>query len=101
MLIKTNVIPNIGSARTVLKKLGRVGSPVMLTELRLNGAEGVSNGLPPEVGKTFDMIASTPNPDADARFVSTSTVQKVEKLTDTSYRFETHNSIYEVEFLPE
>jgi len=98
-VIVLSVIPNIGSTRTVLKKLGRVDKPLMLTELRTNGAVGVSNGLPPEVGKTFDMIAETPNPDADARFVSTSEIKKVEKLEENKYRFETLNSVYEVEFL--
>lgn len=97
-MIRTSAIPNIGSTQTVLKKLGRVDNPMLLTELRTGGAEGVSNGLPPEVGKTFDMIAKSPNPEADARWVSTSEIKKVEKLTETKYRFETLNSIYEVEF---
>lgn len=80
-----------------LVKLGRVASPFLNTELRQNGAEGLCKGDPPVVGETFDMLASSPNPDADARYVSTSTIQKVTQLGPNKWSFETLNSLYEVE----
>jgi hypothetical protein len=80
-----------------LVKLGRVANPLMETELRLNMAEGHCSGKPPEVGGVFNMFASSPNPEASGRLVSTSQIQKVEQLGPNSYRFETFNSIYELE----
>ena len=80
-----------------LKKLGRVAEPLAKTELRLNGAEGHCDGAPPAVGSYFTMFASSPNPDAVGRLVSTSTIQKLESIGPNSWRFETHNSVYELE----
>lgn len=80
-----------------LKKLGRVAEPLLKTDLRLNGAEGFCAGDPPEVGKFFEMFASSPNPEALGRLVSTSTIQKLEPLGPNSWRFETYNSVYELE----
>lgn len=80
-----------------LVKLGRVANPLVETELRLNMAEGTCKGEPPVVGGVFSMFASSPNPEAFGRLVSTSQIQKVEQLGPNSYRFETFNSIYEVE----
>ena len=80
-----------------LKKLGRVADPLFKTELRLNGAEGFCTGTPPEVGGFFEMFASSPNPEAVGRLVSTSIIQKLEALGPNSYRFETLNSVYELE----
>lgn len=80
-----------------LKKLGRVAEPLMKTELRLNGAEGFCEGKPPAVGEFFEMFASSPNPEASGRLVSTSIIQKLEPLGPNSWRFETYNSIYELE----
>lgn len=80
-----------------LVKLGRVAKPLLNTELRLNGAEGLCKGEPPVVGGTFDMIASSPNPEASARYVTTSVIQKVTQLGPNKWSFETLNSLYEVE----
>ena len=49
----------------------------------------------PEVGKSFRLVADAIVPGAEARFVITSEVQRIEQ-EDTSYVLYTLNSVYRV-----
>ena len=53
----------------------------------------------PQVGRSFEIISGSLTPENDYRYIGTSDVTNVEKLSDTEYIFTTHNSTYRLQIL--
>ena len=79
-------------------KLTKISRPDVEGGLRTNSVEGTCHNIP-TVGNHFTMVAP-PLEFGNMRCVSTNIVDKVDPVSDNTYRFETRTgSVYEAEIL--